>query len=44
MCACSATCSATRARTVPIGAEVEAVFEHHADADPPYTLAQWRLA
>ena len=29
---------------VPIGAEVEAVFEHHADADPPYSLAQWRLA
>jgi uncharacterized OB-fold protein len=29
---------------VVIGAEVEAVFEHHADADPPYTLLQWRLA
>ena len=28
---------------VPIGAEVEAVFEHHEDAAPPYTLAQWRL-
>jgi uncharacterized OB-fold protein len=28
---------------VPIGADVEAVFEHHADAEPPYTLAQWRL-
>jgi len=27
---------------VPIGAEVEAVFEHHEDAQPPYTLAQWR--
>jgi uncharacterized OB-fold protein len=29
---------------VPIGAAVEAVFEHHEDAEPPYTLAQWRLA
>jgi hypothetical protein len=29
---------------VPIGAAVEAVFEHHADADPPYSLCQWRLA
>ena len=28
---------------VPIGAAVEAVFEHHPDAEPPYTLAQWRL-
>jgi uncharacterized OB-fold protein len=28
---------------VPIGAEVEAVFEHHADAEPPYSLCQWRL-
>ena len=28
---------------VPIGAAVEAVFEHHEDAEPPYTLAQWRL-
>jgi len=28
---------------VPIGADVEAVFEHHADAEPPFTLAQWRL-
>jgi uncharacterized protein len=27
-----------------IGAEVEAVFEHHPDAEPPYTLLQWRLA
>lgn len=26
---------------VPIGAPVEAVFEPHADADPPYTLVQW---
>ena len=28
---------------VPIGAEVEAVFEHHPDADPPHTLVQWKL-
>ena len=27
---------------VPIGAEVEAVFEPHDDVDPPYTLVQWR--
>ena len=27
---------------VPIGAEVEAVFEPHDDADPAYTLVQWR--
>ena len=27
---------------VPIGAEVEAVFEDHNDAQPPYTLVQWR--
>ncbi len=27
---------------VVIGAEVEAVFEHHADAEPPFTLVQWR--
>jgi uncharacterized OB-fold protein len=31
-------------QTVRIGAEVEAVFEHHRDAEPPFTLAQWRLA
>ncbi len=30
-------------QTVEIGAAVEAVFEHHADADPPHTLVQWRL-
>jgi len=29
---------------VPIGAAVEAVFEHHPDADPPHTLVQWKLA
>jgi hypothetical protein len=28
---------------VVIGAEVECVFEHHPDAEPPFTLAQWRL-
>ncbi|MGZ0189830.1 MAG: Zn-ribbon domain-containing OB-fold protein [Alphaproteobacteria bacterium] len=28
---------------VPIGAEVEAVFEHHKQANPPHTLVQWRL-
>jgi uncharacterized OB-fold protein len=27
---------------VRIGAHVEAVFEHHQDATPPYTLVQWR--
>ena len=27
---------------VRIGAEVEAVFEHHDEADPPYTLVQWK--
>ncbi|WP_315764002.1 MULTISPECIES: Zn-ribbon domain-containing OB-fold protein [unclassified Bradyrhizobium] len=27
---------------VEIGAEVEAVFEHHNDAAPPFTLVQWR--
>jgi len=27
---------------VRIGQEVEAVFEPHDDADPPYTLVQWR--
>lgn len=29
---------------VRIGAEVEAAFEHHPDATPPYSLCQWRLA
>ncbi len=28
---------------VPIGAAVEAVFEHHETASPPFTLVQWRL-
>ena len=27
---------------VVIGAPVEAVFEHHNDAAPPFTLVQWR--
>lgn len=30
-------------QSVPIGAEVEAVFEHHNSADPPHTLVQWKL-
>ena len=30
-------------RTVTIGAEVEAVFEPHDDATPPYTLVQWQM-
>lgn len=30
-------------QTVTIGAAVEAVFEPHEDADPPYTLVQWRV-
>jgi hypothetical protein len=28
---------------VEIGAAVEAVFEPHDDASPPFTLVQWRL-
>ena len=28
---------------VPIGAPVQAVFEHHREDDPPHTLVQWRL-
>ncbi len=28
---------------VPFGAEVEAVFEHHPDGEPPFSLLQWRL-
>ena len=31
-------------QTVTIGAEVEAVFEPHDNASPPYTLVQWKLA
>ena len=29
---------------VVIGAAVAAVFEPHDNADPPYTLVQWRLS
>jgi len=29
---------------VPIGAEVTGVFEHHNDADPAFSLLQWKLA
>ena len=29
---------------VKIGAAVEAVFEPHDDAKPPFTLVQWKLA
>lgn len=28
---------------VPIGAEVQSVFEHHATGSPPFTLLQWQL-
>ena len=28
---------------VTIGAAVDAVFEHHDDADTPFTLVQWRV-
>ncbi|MBS0407348.1 MAG: OB-fold domain-containing protein [Proteobacteria bacterium] len=28
---------------VRIASEVDGVFEHHPDADPPYSLLQWRL-
>jgi uncharacterized OB-fold protein len=28
---------------VKIGADVEGVFEHHPESDPPYSLLQWRL-
>jgi uncharacterized OB-fold protein len=30
-------------QTVPIGAEVSGVLEHHPDAQPPFTLLQWQL-
>ena len=29
-------------RSVVIGAAVQGVFEHHADADPAFTLLQWK--
>ena len=28
---------------VPIGADVVGVFEHHEEADPPYSLLHWQL-
>ena len=31
-------------QAVVIGADVEAVFEDHDDADPPFTLVQWRIS
>jgi uncharacterized OB-fold protein len=31
-------------QAVPIGAAVQAVFEHHREADPAFTLLQWRLS
>ena len=30
-------------QTVEIGAPVEAVFEAHDDATPPFTLVHWRV-
>ena len=30
-------------QTVRIGAPVRAVFEHHAEEDPAFTLVQWQL-
>ena len=30
-------------QTVTIGASVQGVFEHHADANPAFTLLQWRV-
>ncbi|MEM7255123.1 MAG: zinc ribbon domain-containing protein [Pseudomonadota bacterium] len=31
-----------RHQEVVIGSDVQAVFEHHPDAEPPFTLLQWR--
>jgi hypothetical protein len=28
---------------IVIGAAVEGAFEHHHEADPPYSLLQWRI-
>ncbi len=42
--ASSATCSAIRAQPLDIGAPVTGVFEHHDDAEPPFTLLQWTRA
>lgn len=33
-----------REQDVTIGAPVDAVFEHHKDAEPAFTLLQWRVA
>jgi len=30
-------------QAVAIGADVDGVFEHHPDSDPPYSLLQWRM-
>ena len=30
-------------QNVVIGADVDGVFEHHADSDPAYSLLQWRV-
>lgn len=30
-------------QALEIGAAVEAVFEHHPDNDPPFTLLQWQV-
>jgi uncharacterized protein len=30
-------------QAVTIGTEVEGVFEHHPNSDPPYSLLQWRM-
>lgn len=32
-----------RRQDVVIGSEVEVVFEHHTDNDPPYSLAHWKV-
>lgn len=31
-------------QAVAIGADVEGVFEHHPESNPPYSLLQWRRA
>jgi thiamine pyrophosphate-dependent acetolactate synthase large subunit-like protein len=30
-------------QAVAIGADVEGVFEHHPESDPPFSLLQWRV-
>ena len=30
------------AQAVAIGADVDGVFEHHGESNPPYSLLQWR--